>query len=275
MRGSELVIHDLATGREEVLLATDAIIEAPNWAPDGKVLYVNGGGRLYRVALDAPEMEPVNTGFARKLNNDHGISPDGTMLAISDKAETGESCIYLVPAEGGEPTRVSEKVPSYWHGWSPDGQTLAYCARRNGGYVIAVSGLDGTDERLLTLPEYHSDGPDFSPDGQWIWFNADLPGHAQIYRIRPDGSEMMRMSQDERVNWFPHPSPDGRHVLYLAYPEGTRFHPPGLDVELRLMDANGGGGIRVLAALYGGQGTINVPCWEPGGARFAYMRYLR
>lgn len=274
MKGSELVIHHLATGQDEVVLTRSEIIEAPNWSPDGASLYVNGGGRLFQVPLASPELKPVDTGFATKLNNDHGISPDGRMLAISDKVETGESCIYLLPVEGGTPRRVSAKVPSYWHGWSPDGAMLTYCARRQGGYVVAVSALDGTGERLLTDPDYHSDGPDFSPDGEWIWFNSDAPGHAQIYRIRPDGTSMTRVTQDERVNWFPHPSPDGRHVLYLAYPEGTRFHPAGLDVELRVMDADGGN-MRVVAELYGGQGTINVPCWAPDGTRFAYMRYLR
>ena len=274
MRGSELVVHDLSDGSETVVLATEAIIEAPNWTPDGKALIVNGGGLLFRVALDAPALERIDTGFATRLNNDHGLSPDGQTLAISDKVETGESCIYLLPAGGGTPERLTPKVPSYWHGWSPDGQTLAYCARRGGGYVIATCALDGSDEMVLTEPSYHSDGPDFSPDGQWIWFNCDAPGHAQIYRIRPDGTDMQRMTQDARVNWFPHPSPDGAAVLYLAYPEGTMYHPAGLDVELRLMDPDGGN-IRTIASLYGGQGTINVPCWAPSGAAFAYMRYMR
>lgn len=274
MNGSELVIHRVGPGTEEVILTTDDIIEAPNWTPDGKALIVNGGGLLFRVSLDAPGLDLIDTGFANRLNNDHGVSPDGQRLAISDKTEEGESCIYLLPAEGGRPTRVTPLVPSYWHSWSPDGGRLAYCARRGGGYVIATSAVDGSDEVVLTEPGYHSDGPDYTPDGQWIWFNCDKPGHAQIYRIRPDGRDMQRMTDDARVNWFPHPAPDGSTVLYLAYPEGTLYHPPGLDVELRMMDPEGGN-IRTVARLYGGQGTINVPCWSPDSSAFAYIRYRR
>lgn len=272
---SELCIHDLATAATQVLLAYDGHIEAPNWHPDG-YLIVNGDGLLYRVPLDAPALHRVDTGFARGCNNDHGLSPDGLTLALSDKTETGQSCIYLMPLAGGRPVRVTAKVPSWWHGWSPDGKRLVYVGvrRADGPVALYSCALDGSDEQCLAQDFDHIDGPDYTPDGAWIWFNGERAGAVDLWRIRPDGTGVQRMTDDPAVNWFPHPSPDGRHVVYLAYPPGTRGHPGGLDVALRIMPAAGGVS-REVVGLYGGQGTINVPSWAPDSQRFAFMRFSR
>jgi Tol biopolymer transport system component len=265
---SSLEIFRLATGRAEVVLRSEALIEAPNWDPGGGSLLVNGNGRLWRVPLDAPELVPVDTGFADRCNNDHGFSPDGSRIAISHHAPEG-SAIYLMPAAGGTPEAVTGGR-SYWHGWSPDGGTLAYCGERGGRFDVYVIPVGGGEERRLT-DAGHNDGPDFGLDGA-IWFNSDRTGAAQIWRMRPDGSELARMTGDRNVNWFPHPSPDGRSVLFLAYPPGTLGHPRDLDVALRLMDPDGGN-VRTVLELFGGQGTINVPCWAPDSSAFAFMRY--
>ena len=269
---SELVIHSLATGATEVVLQTGMLIEAPNWQPDGAALIVNGEGRLYRVPLAAPALQPIDTGRHVALNNDHGISPDGRLLVISDKTESADSCIYRLPAGGGAPVRVTALVPSWWHGWSPDGARLAYTARRDGVFDIHTIAVTGGAETRVTPGGGHHDGPDYTPDGQWIWFNSDVGGSMDLWRIHPDGTGRERMTDDDRVNWFPHPSPCGQHVLYLSYEPGTEFHPRDRQVQLRLIPA-GSGSPRVLVELFGGQGTINVPCWAPDASRFAFMRY--
>lgn len=269
---SALCIHDLATGREQVVLESRRLIEAPNWTPDGQSLIVNGDGRLFSVPLHRLGMTEIDTGFAVRLNNDHGISPDGKMLAISNHTVPGQSCIYTLPISGGEPKQVTQRTPSWWHGWSPDGQTLAFTALRDGEFDIYTIPASGGEETRITRGGGHHDGPDYSADGSWIWFNSDVGGSMQLWRVRTDGSRRERMTDDERVNWFPHPSPDGRHVLYLAYPEGTQQHPRDLHVELRLLPAEGGAP-ETLVHLFGGQGSINVPCWAPDGRRFAYVRY--
>lgn len=269
---SELCIYDLDAQSVRVVLAHEGHIEAPNWHPDG-YLIVNGAGLIYRVALDDPGLERIDTGFAKGCNNDHGLSPDGRTLAISDKTETGKSCIYTLPVTGGVPERVTQNVPSWWHGWSPDGATIAYAAARNSGPIaLYTCPVAGGEEICVTEAFDHVDGPDYSADGRWIWFNGERDGAVDLWRIRPDGSGPERMTEDNAVNWFPHPSPDGRHVVYLAYPAGTKGHPGGLDVILRLMPQDGGPACDIVH-LHGGQGTINVPSWAPGSSAFAFMRF--
>ena len=269
---SELCTYDLATGAIHVVLRHEGRIEAPNWHPDG-YLVVNGEGRLWRVALDEPALVAIDVGRIGGLNNDHGLSPDGLTLAISAKSETGASCVYLLPAAGGEPSRVTPEVPSWWHSWSPDGSRLAYASMRDSGPVaIRTCALDGSDEVLVTDAFDHADGPDYSPDGRWVWFNGERDGMVDLWRAHPDGSGLERMTTRSTVDWFPHPSPDGRHVLYLAYASGTLGHPADREVALMLMPASGGEATEAVR-LRGGQGSINVPCWAPDSRGFAFMRY--
>ena len=268
---SQVVIHDVETGAEAVVFTSDRHIEAPNYLPGDTGLLVNSAGRLHRIPLEAPALEPVDTGFAVNLNNDHGVSPDGRRIAISDKTETGKSCVYVLPIGGGTPHRVTQEVPSYFHGWSPDGSMIAYPGFRGAEAEIFTCPAKGGSERQITFGFDHCDGPDYTPDGEWIWFNGEKDGAVDLWRVRPDGTDLEQMTFDAAVNWFPHPSPDGRHVLYLAYAPGTVGHPANRDVELRLIPT-GGGESRRLVRLFGGQGTINAPCWALDSRRFAYVR---
>lgn len=269
---SELCIFNLDSNGYNVLLRHDGHIEAPNWHSDG-YLIVNGGGKLFRVPLEAPELVEIDTGFAVRCNNDHGISPDGTQLVISDSSRTERSCIYTLHIDGGTPIQITKNVPSYWHGWSPDGENLAYVGKRGGPFCLLICPAEGGIETILTDAFDHVDGPDYTPGGDWIWFNGEQNGSVDLYRIRPDGADLQQMTHDEAVNWFPHPSPNGEHILYLAYPPGTSGHPAGLDVTLRILGAEGGQS-RELLSLHGGQGTINVPCWAPDSTQFAFMQFI-
>lgn len=265
--------HEVASGRVTEVLAVEGRIEAPNWAPSGDWLLVNGEGRLFRVPLAKPVLVPVETGAAVRCNNDHGISPDGRTIILSSHHEGEGSQVYVMPSEGGEPVRVSPEAPSWWHGVSPDGRTLTYVAARGGSRVIDVYSLGpGKAETRLTMGEGHCDGPDFSSDGARIYYNCDRTGHAQIWVMAADGSEQRQLFADDQVNWFPHPSPDGQHLVYLAYPPGTTGHPADLPVALVVCDPAGRNRRRVRA-FTGGQGTINVPSWAPDSHAFAYVRY--
>lgn len=256
-----------------IVFTTPRHIEAPNWTRDGKELIYNSEGLLYRVALAAGEAPQwIPTGGLRRLNNDHGISPDGATLAISDQTRDGKSRIFTVPLAGGDPKLITEQAPSYWHSWSPDGQTLAYCAQRNGEFDVYTIPAQGGAERRLTTSPGLDDGPDYSADGHWIYFNSLRDGSMQIWRITADGADEQSVIADEYNNWFPHPSPNGQWIAFLSYDKNVEGHPANQNVLLRVMSVNSGE-IRVLAKLWGGQGTINVPSWSPDSRNIAFVSY--
>ena len=270
---SRLEVLTVATGAREVVHSAPAHFEAPNWSRDGKFLLFNQEGRILVLPLDDRKPRLLDTGKAARCNNDHGLSPDGKWLAISDQSEdAGRSVIFVLPASGGAPRRVTAKSPSYWHGWSPDGKTLAYCAERGGEYdVYTIPAAGGEETRLTTAPGL-DDGPDYAPDGR-IWFNSVRTGVMKIWRMDPDGKSQTQVTRNaEYADWFPHPSPDGKQVVFLSYDGSVEGHPANKDVVLRLMPSEGGEP-KVVARLFGGQGTINVPSWSPDSRRFAFVSY--
>ncbi|CZT35361.1 TolB family protein [Rhizobium sp. 9140] len=269
---SSVEIFTVETGETRVVWQTDRLVEAPNFAPGGDGLIVNGDGRLWRLGLDGGEPEMIDTGFASRLNNDHGVSPDGLLLAISDKTEFGKSAIYTLPIGGGTPTLVTRNLPSYWHGWSPEGKRLTYCGIRDQVFDIYTIAVDGGEETRLTQGEGRNDGPDYSADGRWIYFNSSRSGRMQIWRVPAAGGPAERITDSPYGDWFPHPSPDGRSVLVISYDGDVFDHPRDLTVRLRLMDPDGGNA-RELFELFGGQGTMNVPNWSADGRSFAFVRY--
>lgn len=264
----------IGSGDRRVRFVTPTHIEAPNWTPDGAAWIYNSGGRIWRLPVDGGAPAVLDTGLAVRCNNDHGITPDGQRLIVSDHAEIGASLIYTLPIGGGAPTRVTETGPSYWHGVSPDGTTLAYCAQRDGEFDIYTIPIDGGEETRLTDAPGLSDGPEYSPDGAWIYFNSERTGGMRIWRMRPDGSGQEQVTDSGTNDWFAHPSPDGRWIVYLAYGPEVTGHPPEKIVELKLREI-ATGATRTLARFFGGQGTINVPSWSPDSRQFAFVTYQR
>ena len=247
--------------------------EAPNWTRDGKAFLFNHDGKILRFAVSGGKPETIDTGFANKCNNDHGISPDSTLLAISDQSqEEHKSIVYVLPIGGGTPRRITKNSPSYWHGWSPDGKTLAFVGQRNGDFDIYTIPVTGGEETRLTTAPGLDDGPEYSPDGQYIYFNSERSGHMQIWRMKADGSGQTQVFSDDYNNWFPHISPDGKWMVFLSFDKSVVGHPENKDVMLRLLLLSDGK-IKILARLFGGQGTNNVPSWSPDSKQIAFVSY--
>lgn len=270
---SKLETYNIETGERKVIYRTRGHIEAPNWSVDGSYFLFNSEGKLYTIPVDGGTPQELNTGFADNCNNDHGFSMDGKWLAISHSPENEGSKIYVLPAEGGTPRLVTPKAPSYWHGWSPDGDTLVYPAQRDDEFDIYAIPVDGGKEIKLTDAPGLDDGAEYTPDGNWIYFNSVRTGVMKIFRMRPDGSAQEQITSDEEyADWFPHISPDGKQIVFLSYDASVEGHPPFKDVVLRLMPAEGEEP-EVVVDLFGGQGTINVPSWAPDSKRFAFVSY--
>jgi sugar lactone lactonase YvrE len=258
-------------GDRHVVYTTTDHIEAPNWSKDGQYFIFNSNGRLFTLPVAGGTPTPLDTGTNLHCNNDHGLSPDGKWLAISDQSG-GSSKVYVLPVGGGKPRLITPVGPSYWHGWSPDGKTLAFCGQRKGEFdVYTISAEGGAEKRLTTAPGL-DDGPDYSPDGRYIYFNSVRSGSMQIWRMKADGSEQTQITSDDHDNWFAHPSPDGKWIAFLTYPKNTEGHPADKDVMLRMMPASGSPA-KILTKLFGGQGTINVPSWSPDSKQIAFVSY--
>ena len=280
--GSVLEVVEVDSGVRRVVRRSEGNMEAPNWTVDGKHLIYNSGGRLYSVELATGVVAEVDTGFAVRNNNDHVLSFDGKWMGLSHHVaeEGGGSVVFAMPMEGarstGVPKRVTARGPSYLHGWSPDGRYVLYTAERgDGNYDIYRCPADGSGgEERLTTAEGLDDGSEYSPDGRWIWFNSVRTGRMQLFRMRADGSGQEAMTGDGWNNWFPHVSPDGKRVVFLSYLDEVLpgDHPYYKRCALREMAA-GGGAARVLAFVYGGQGTINVPSWSPDGRHVAFVSH--
>jgi WD40 repeat protein len=272
--GSNLEILDVASGNATIVRQYKGSFQAPNWTHDGKALIYSQEGHLYRFDIASQSVDLINTAFATHNNNDHVLSFDGRMIAISNNApeDSGVSIVYTVPTSGGTPKRITAKGPSYLHGWSPDRRWLVFVGQRNGDFdVYRISANGGNEIRLTTTPGL-DDGPEYSPDGKYIYFCSTRSGRMQIWRMRPDGSEQTQITNDAFNNWFPHISPDGKSMVFISFPLSVpaNDHPFYKHVMIRSMPVNGGP-MRVIAYVFGGQGTINVPSWSPDGKRLAFV----
>ncbi len=283
--GAVLETLDVESGRRQVLHRSPQALpyEAPNWTTDGGALIYNTSGanadhrgRLHRFDLLTRQSVVIDTGTNIRNNNDHVLSFDGTMLGISDQSLQGVgSTIYTVPIGGGAPKRITTLAPSYLHGWSPDARWLVYTGGRNGEFDIYRIPSDGSGaEENLTKATGLDDGPEYTPDGRYIYFNSvrGASGRMQIWRMNPDGTGQQQITDDEYNNWFPHISPDGRSIAYIAFPADIDpdDHPYYKRVYLRVMPIDGGEA-KVIGYVYGGQGTINVPSWSPDGRTIAFV----
>jgi Tol biopolymer transport system component len=287
--GSRLEVMNVTNGHRNVYYTSRVPFEAPNWLPDGSALLYNasGGdpatrGRLWKFDLATRTPSLVDTGFAIRNNNDHVLSFDGTQLAISDQSQdNNQSTIYVLPTAGGTPKRITPLTPSYMHSWTPDAKWLVYTGGRipkgskDNEFDIYKAASDGSGKEInLTRSPGLDDGPEVSPDGKKIYFNSTRSGTMQIWRMDLDGKNQERVTNDAKFNdWFPHFSPDGKWITIISY---------GLDVEpsnhpyyknclIRLMPVDGSAPPKVIAYVYGGQGTINVPSWSPDGTHIAFV----
>ena len=281
--GSRLELLNVFDGTRTIIHRDSGRFEAPNWMPDGRRLLFNQGGAIYTIPVDGGTPEKLNTGVATHNNNDHVISFDGKRLGISSQRNGmpgGGSTVYVLPIGGGEPTLVTDSTPSYLHGWSPDGKDVVYTAQRpsrSPAFNLYRQSLRGGAETRLTFNTSGlADGPEYSPDGRYIYYCSTESGTMQVWRMKPDGSGTEQLTFDEYNNWFPHISPDGKWMVMISFPTSVApgDHPFYKRVMLRLMPV-GGGAPRVIAYLYGGQGTINTPSWSPDSKQLAFVSNSR
>jgi len=271
--GSHIELMNVSEGNRGIIYTSPASLQAPNWTPDNKSLIYNSSGLIYKFDLAKRTPELLNTDTVKRNNNDHVLSFDGKMLGLSSSDGKYNSIVFTVPSTGGVPKRITPVGPSYLHGWSPDKKFLVYTAERGDGNfdIYKVSSAGGKEIRLTTAAGL-DDGPEFSPDGKYIYFNSTRSGTMQIWRMNSDGSNQVQITSDEFNNWFPHISPDGKWIVLLSFLKDVKpdQHPFYKHVYLRLMPVSGHQP-KVIAYVYGGQGSINTPSWSPDSKKIAFV----
>ena len=255
-----------------VVESTELLVEAPNWAGDGR-LVVNGGGRLWSLPpTHGAGLVPIDIGGVSRLNNDHVLSPDGEDVFVT----SDDGHLYVAPLSGGTARRITadRNVRHYLHGVSPDGGTLAFVelpcdhhGRDPQGRLGLVPAAGG-EVRHLDTGDGHLDGPEFTPDGEWIVFNSDAfttePGHAQLGRVRVDGTGLEQLVESETVDWFP---------SYVSFPPGTIGHPADVPVVVTVVATDDWTTPIQTYSVFGGQGTLNVNSWSPDSDALAFVEY--
>ena len=259
--------------RATILLSEPGRFMAPNWSRDGKSLVFTRDGRIYTISVAGGAPQFLDTGGLTGCTGSHGLSPDGKWFAVTCSApDDPDHRIYIVPATGGTPHLVTQNT-AWFHSWSPDGKTIAFTrgGPHGSGNIYSIS-VDGGPETALTAGTGMSDDPDYSPDGKYIYFNTDRWGGMQIARMRPDGSQPEQITFDESRNWTPHPSPDGKSIVFISYDPSVTTHAANKDIALRILSTSDNK-VRVLVNLIGGEGSMNVPNWSPDSKSLAFVSY--
>ena len=272
--GSNLEILNVASGDRETIYTSPKSLQAPNWTPDNKSLIYNSEGMIYNFDLASRQPKVIPTGDVKNNNNDHVLSFDGkTLLLSSGVSALGGSIVYTVPVTGGTPKQITPKGPSYGHGWSPNAESIVFTGQRNNEFDIYKVPAEGGTEVRLTTAKGLDDGPEYTPDGKYIYFNSARTGTMQIWRMNADGSNQEAVTTGEFHDWFPHISPDGKWIAFISFLKEevpADDHPFYKHVYLRLMPI-AGGKPKVIAYVYGGQGTINTPSWSPDSKYIAFI----
>ena len=191
--------------------------------------------------------------------------------SATSRRDAGSRSSTRCRSAAGRPSS-SRRGPSYWHGWSPDGKTLAYCGRAR----RRVRHLHHPPPRAARDPADDRQGARRRP-------RVLARRQVDLLQLRPDRHDANLADESRRHRaGASHP----RRVQQLVPPPLARRPEDGVPLlrERRHRPPREQGRdladhvprdrkIDVLGTFFGGQGTINVPCWSPDAKKIAFVSY--
>ena len=249
-------------------------IEAPNWLRDGSPLIYNSGGRIFRVPAPAGHPQAIDTGFATRCNNDHGVSPDGTCWrSATSRRDAGSRLIYTLPITGGTPGSSLRRAHRTGTAGRPTARRWLFAASAAASLTSTRFPSRAAKRQRLTTAPGLDDGPEYSPDGRFDLLQ--LRAHRHDANLADENRrQRSRAGHRRRIQQLV-PASFTRRPVGWCFCRTRKMSPAtreNKDVTLRMMTL-ATKKIDVLGRFFGGQGTINVPCWSPDGRKIAFVTY--
>ncbi len=223
-----------------------------NLAPSRIVLVPAGGG------------SPIPITEAESLNESPVWSPDGRRLFfVSSRDGPRDVYVQEISSNGharGRPSRMTTGLNAQSLSMSSDGTRFAYdvYTARSNIWTLPIPTrrpVDAEEGTQLTEGNQIIESVRASPDGNWLLYDSDLRGNADIYRIPIEGGPPERLTSEPFDEFAPSLSPDGRLLAYHSFRSTTR------DVEVKALD--GSPAVRVTDT----PAQESYPLWSPDGKK--------
>lgn len=182
-------VHDLASGKRQILANFEGSNSAPAWSPDGKKLAVTltlkGHSQIYLINQDGSDLQLLTD--SASIDTEAAWGADGqTLIFVSDRS--GQPQIYQIAIQGGTPKRltfdgsynVSPKI-------SPDNKSFTYISRQNNRFLVMIQDFGNRFPRILS-DSYFNERPSFSPNGQLVLYASEAQGKSVLHAATIDGS---------------------------------------------------------------------------------------
>ena len=210
---------------------------------------------LFTINADGSGLTQLTS--SRELEQHPSWSPDGQRILFTRGEVMTNIDIYAMDADGSGQLRLTEHPERDQRAaWSPDGTQIAFVSQRDGDVAVWIMNADGSQKRKLVKGR----DPAWSQDGQQICFvSSQFVGNDEIYLIRPDGTDMRRITDNKKFDWFPSWSPSGDRLVFNS----ERFG--GQEIVISSSDGSQQTRVTIAEKTY-----EREPVWSPDGKALTY-----
>jgi Tol biopolymer transport system component len=289
-----------ADGRELIVVQNDTLYAAPleggrprliggtpelhscAWSPGGAWIACVSGNRraiepgvsLGNLAQSAIALFPAKGGGVIRVTSDSSANgspawlPDGTLLFVSDR--DGGRDVYALRVNGrgqrtGSPRRLTTGLNALAITLSANGSRMGYAVFSETSNIWSLPLSSGHSSSVIRATQVTSGNQviesfDVSPNGDWLVFDSDRSGNADLYRVRLDVTREPEQLTRSPVNEFsPVWSPDGSEIAFHSFRDGRR--------QIYSMSSDGGAATPLVVTNQ----DDRLPVWRPDGTGVLFL----